>query len=83
MQIVCAKQLSTSFDLLFGFVLCLIEYHATKVHCGSGDVASLIRFPQHYLEFSGQIHAPAALPSFQLDRRLGGPQSPSGRGSEE
>jgi hypothetical protein len=34
---------------------------------------------------SGQLHAPAALPPGKepSDRRLGGPQSHSGRGSEE
>jgi hypothetical protein len=37
---------------------------------------------------SGQIHAPAALPPgkrlpYTLHRRLGGPQSRSGRGGEE
>jgi hypothetical protein len=40
------------------------------------------------MEVSGQLHAPAALPPVkqpleQLDRRLGGPQSRSGRGGEE
>jgi hypothetical protein len=40
------------------------------------------------MEVSGQLHAPAALPPgkdprYQLDRRLGGPQSRSGRGGEE
>jgi hypothetical protein len=37
------------------------------------------------MEVSGQLHAPAALPQekgpwYSLDRRLGGPQSRSGRG---
>jgi hypothetical protein len=37
------------------------------------------------MEVSGQLHAPAALPPgkspwYPLDRRLGGPQSRSGRG---
>jgi hypothetical protein len=27
------------------------------------------------MEMSGQLHAPAALPLYPLDRRLGGPQS--------
>jgi hypothetical protein len=36
------------------------------------------------MELSGQLHAPAALPPgkepwYPLDKRLGGPQSPSGR----
>jgi hypothetical protein len=40
------------------------------------------------MEVSGQIHTPAALPPrkepwYPLDRRLGGPQSRSGRGGEE
>jgi hypothetical protein len=40
------------------------------------------------MEVSGQLHAPAALPQGKspccpLDRRLGGPQSRSGRGGEE
>jgi hypothetical protein len=40
------------------------------------------------LEVRGQLHAPAALPSgksptYSLDRRLGGPQSPSGQRGEQ
>jgi hypothetical protein len=40
------------------------------------------------MEVSGQLYAPAALPPgkrscYVLDRRLGGPQSRSGRGGEE
>jgi hypothetical protein len=40
------------------------------------------------MEVSGQFHAPAAVPHGKspwhpLDRRLGGPQSRSGRGGEE
>jgi hypothetical protein len=41
------------------------------------------------LDGSGQLHAPAALPTgeraplYTLDRRLGGPQSRSGRRGEE
>jgi hypothetical protein len=40
------------------------------------------------MKVSGQLHAPAALlqgmsPWYPLDRRLGGPQSRSGRGGEE
>jgi hypothetical protein len=42
---------------------------------------------RHYLEVSGQLHAPAALPPgkkprYPLDRRLSGPQSRSGRRGE-
>jgi hypothetical protein len=40
------------------------------------------------MEVSGQLHAPTALPQgkspwYPLGRRLGGPQSQSGRGDEE
>jgi hypothetical protein len=35
------------------------------------------------MEMSDQLHAPAALPQGPLDRRLGGPQSGSGRFGEE
>jgi hypothetical protein len=40
------------------------------------------------MEMCGQLHAPVALPTgknlwYPLDRRLGGPQSRSGRGGEE
>jgi hypothetical protein len=39
------------------------------------------------MEVSGQLHAPTAFPQwnpwYPLDRRLGGPQSRSGRGGEE
>jgi len=47
---------------------------------------------RHYIEVSGQFHAPAALspgkdspplPRYPLDSRLGGHQSLSGRGDEE
>jgi hypothetical protein len=40
------------------------------------------------MEVSGQLHAQATLskeksPGYPMDRRLGGPQSRSGRGGEE
>jgi hypothetical protein len=35
------------------------------------------------MEVSDQLHAPAVLPYYPLDRRLGGSQSRSGRGGEE
>jgi hypothetical protein len=40
------------------------------------------------MDMSGQLHAPAALPPekdprYPLDRRVGGPQSRSGRGGEK
>jgi hypothetical protein len=45
-------------------------------------------WPRHLTEVCGQLHTPAALPPgkepfYPLDRRLSGPQSRSGRGSEE
>jgi hypothetical protein len=45
-------------------------------------------WPRHYMEVSGQLRAPAALPQgknpwYPSDRRLGGPQSRSGRRGEE
>jgi hypothetical protein len=45
---------------------------------------STFSWPRHYLEVSGQLHAPAALlpGEYPLDRRLGGPQSRSGRRGE-
>jgi hypothetical protein len=54
--------------------LCLTKHHAMKAYWG--------------VEVSGQLHDPAALPPGEdplvhLDRRLGGPQSSSGRGGEE
>jgi hypothetical protein len=55
---------------------------------GNGGIAPRIR-PRPYMEVSGQLHAPAALPPgkdtlvYPLDRRLGGPQSRSGRGGRE
>jgi hypothetical protein len=59
-----------------------------KTYWGSGNIAPRILDLGTRWEVSGQIHAPAALPSgkeprFPLDRRLGGPQSRSGRGGEE
>jgi hypothetical protein len=35
------------------------------------------------MELSGQIHPRGKSPGYPLDRRLGGPQSRSGRGGEE
>jgi hypothetical protein len=55
---------------------------------GSGGIAPLILWPRHYMEVSGQLHAPAAYPHgkspwYPLDRRLGGLQSRSGSDGEE
>jgi len=35
------------------------------------------------MEVGGQLHAPAALPQYPLDRKRGGPHSRSGRLGEE
>jgi hypothetical protein len=48
---------------------------------------STFSWPRQKLEVSGQLHAPAALPPgksprYQFYRRLGGPQSRSGRYGE-
>jgi hypothetical protein len=48
---------------------------------------STFSWPRHYLEVSGQLHAPAASPPgkssrYPFYRRLGGPQSRSGRYGE-
>jgi hypothetical protein len=40
-------------------------------------------WPRHELEAIGQLHTPAALPQYPLDRRLGGPQSRFGRCVQE
>jgi hypothetical protein len=50
-----------------------------KAYWGSGIIAPCILWPRHYMELSGQLHAPAALtqgksPRYPLDR-LGGPQA--------
>jgi hypothetical protein len=39
--------------------------------------------PWHYLEVSGHLHAPAALPPYPLDKRLDGPKSRPGRRGEK
>jgi hypothetical protein len=33
-----------------------------KAYWGNGGIAPLILSPRHYMEVSGQLHAPAALP---------------------
>jgi hypothetical protein len=56
-----------------------------KAYWESGGIASVILWPRHYVEVSGQLHSPAALPPgkeslYPLERRLGGSQ---GHGGEE
>jgi hypothetical protein len=53
-----------------------------KAYWGNGGTAPLILWLRHYMEVSGQLHAPAALPHGKspwnpLDKTLGGPQSHS------
>jgi hypothetical protein len=43
---------------------------------------SIFAGPRQHMEVSGQAHFAAALPGYPLDRRLGGPQSWSGRHGE-
>jgi hypothetical protein len=56
---------------------------------GEWGIAPIILWPRYLMEVSGQLHTPVALspgkknPWYRLDRRLGGPQSRSGRGGEE
>jgi hypothetical protein len=33
-----------------------------EAYWGSGGIAQLILYPRHFMEVSGQLHAPAALP---------------------
>jgi hypothetical protein len=55
------------------------------LHAMEGEEVQLLLLPRHYMGVSGQRHAPAALyprgkePRYPLDRRLGGPESRSGR----
>jgi hypothetical protein len=67
-------------------LMCL--HHAMKAYCGSGGIASriidlgtrwkwVINFTPRPLYHQGKS------PRYPLDRGLGGPQSPSGRGGEE
>jgi hypothetical protein len=48
-----------------------------KTYWGSGGIAPSILWPRNYMEVSGQVHAPAALPPEKepLDTRLGGPRA--------
>jgi hypothetical protein len=59
-----------------------------KAYWGNRCIAPLILWLRHELDVSGELHAPAAWPQgnspwYPLDRRLGGPQSRSGRRAEE
>jgi hypothetical protein len=62
-----------------------VPLHAMKAPGGRGGKAPTHSQPRHRMGVSGQRHALAALyprekdPRYPLDRRLGGPQSRSGR----
>jgi hypothetical protein len=43
-------------------VLFLTEHYAINAYWGSRCIAPRILWPRHYMEMSGQFHAPAALP---------------------
>jgi hypothetical protein len=59
------------------------------MHGGSEFIDPCIPDLGNYLEVTGQLHAPTALPSDEkasdnpLDRRMGGPQNRSGRHEED
>jgi hypothetical protein len=69
--------------------LCLlIKHYAMKTYRGVDEYCRFtFSWPRHKLEVSGQLHAPAALlpgksSRYPFYRRLGGPQSRSGRYGE-
>jgi len=43
-------------------LLLLTKHHAMKAYWWSGCIAPLILWPRHWMEVSGQLHVPAALP---------------------
>jgi hypothetical protein len=66
----------------------LNKHHALKAYWGSGCIAPCILEIGNRGGVSCQLHGPAALSKgksrrYPLDRRLGGPQSRSGRDGEE
>jgi hypothetical protein len=68
--------------------LCLTKHNAMKTYWGSGDIAPLIlvlgtrcRWVVSFTPWP--LYPQGKSPWYPLDRRLGGPQSRSGRGGEE
>jgi hypothetical protein len=65
-----------------GNILCLCCYHHAGTK-GGGHIAPTHSLPWHWIGISGQRFTSAVLycgettPQYQLDRNLGGPQSPS------
>jgi hypothetical protein len=51
--------------------LYLCEHHAMKTHLESGGIAPRILWPRHYMEVSGQLHAPATLPQGESPLPIG------------
>jgi hypothetical protein len=68
--------------------LCLTKHHAMKTYCGSGGIAPRIldlgtRWRWVVIFIPRPLYPQGNSPWYPLDRRLGGPQSRSGRGGEE
>jgi hypothetical protein len=68
--------------------LYLTKHHAMKAYWGSGDVAPLNLWLgtrwRRVVSFTPRpLYSQGKSPWYPLDRRLGGPQSRSGRGGEE
>jgi hypothetical protein len=68
--------------------LCLTKHHAMKTYYGSGGIASRIldlgtRWRWVVSFTSRPLYPQGKSPRYPLDRKLGGPQSRSGRGGQE
>jgi hypothetical protein len=68
--------------------LCLTKHHSMKTYSGSGGIASRIldlgtRWRLVVSFTSRPLYTKGKSTRYPLDRRLGGPQSRSGRGGEE
>jgi hypothetical protein len=68
--------------------LCLTKHHAMKAYWGSGSIAPHIldlgTSRRRVVSFTPRpLYPQRKSPWYPLDRRLGGPQSRSGRGGEE
>jgi hypothetical protein len=68
--------------------LCLTKHHAMKTYWGSGGIAPRIldlgtkwRWVVSFMP--RPLYSQGKSPRYPLDRRLGGPQSRSGRGGED
>jgi hypothetical protein len=65
--------------------LCLTKHHAMKTYWGSGSIAPrILDLGTRVVSFTHRpLYPQGKSPWYPLDRRLGGPQSRSGRGREE